>query len=205
MLNMADVALRTVEIGALFAGVGSVAAFTWAFANEHARSKNRSRLQLPASLCELPELYWSFVALVTRRGHIAHLERAARRLDWLLHLSAAVRAADSPGRVTAAMYKTAVDYEHSVMQHLCKYFERSGVPMYDRHRRQMAPGADFEHAKRYGAFPIPYDMRCAHADIIDAVRAIVQDIHTYIPEKLREQAAQQLNEGRSWRHHAYAF
>ena len=186
-MNVADVALRAVEVGALCAGAGTVAAFLWAFAGERVRLNKMTRLELPGSVRDHPELYWSFVALVTPRGHVSHLERAARRLDRLMALAAAVRA--STGIVNAAMYKTAVDYESSIRHYLYKYFEKSGVPVYDRKRRHMVPGEDYEHAKKYGPFPIPYQMRCAHADIMDCVSSIVLDIHAVIPDKIREHAA----------------
>ena len=189
MINVADIALRTIEIGALAAGAGTLAAFVWATASEHVRVKKMTHLSLPDTVCDDEDLYWSFAALVTPLGKTSYLERAARRVDRLVRLSAAIQSPDSTGKVTAAMYRTAVEYESSVRHYLYKYFERSGVPLYDRKKRRMVPGEDYEHAKRYGPFPIPYQLRCAHADLLDSVGNIVQNIHNMIPDKLRAHAA----------------
>ena len=188
MLNVAAVALGALEFGAVAAGIGTLGAFVYATANEHARVNKLALLRLPDSVISDRGLFDAFAALVTSRGHTEHLERAARRVDRLLRLYAAVSAPNMAGRVTCALHKSAVEYERSVRHYLQKYFVRSCVPLYDRERRAV-PGEDFEHAKTYGAFPIPYGMKCAHAAILDTVNGIVHAIHDTIPEKLREHAA----------------
>ena len=188
MINVAEAALQVVEAGALAAGLGTVAAFAWAFSSERARAKHVTQLQLPDSVYESPDLYAAFTALVTPRAHVRNLERAARRLDLLLRLGAAVQSSSSAKRIDASMYRTAAEYESSIRHYLLLYFERSRVPVYDRRKRHMVPGEDNDHAKQYGPFPIPYTARCAHADILDAVHSIVESIHNVLPDRMLERA-----------------